>query len=733
MNISYFRGTRDTQCKSIITIDDFIEGIRSGRWKAEVEAIQSCQDPNERKKLKKETASAVTVSGTFIHRKEDNLQKHSGFICIDFDDFDFSKYNDIIQDKYTYACFRSVSGLGLAVIVKISPAKHKESFDFLQGYYFNTYGTVIDPLPRNVASLRFVSYDTQIFVNKNSKTSLFMNETKRKVSNSIPVVYGDSEVGRMVQEAVTMGVNIAPDYKTYRDLAFAIANGFGEGGRQWFHALCRSDAKYNSQQADNQFDHAIKGKKTGVTVGTFYWMLKQAGVKLPSADVSAQNAVMVAKKENRSKDATVKQLMVINGIEKERAELIVEQVFERDDIDLRTMSKDPEKLVESLVFYIHSSWDIKKNVITGKYEDSRGVEITEEKFNSIFLRCRSAFGSNSVTWELVNTIIRSEETPEYNPIKEYIENNYYRNTRGNIDALCDSIVTDTPHYRLLMRKWLLCIAGAIDGKPVRSVMALVGGQNTGKTEFFRRLLPNLLKKYYAESKLDAGKDDDLLMCQKLIVMDDEMGGKSKQDEKRFKELTSKQVFSIRAPYARANQDFKRLAVLCGTSNDRDVINDPTGNTRIFPINIIKINHSKYNAIDKDELFMEIIKAYESGENYELTPEELEELSLVSEKHTSEALEQGAIDMFFRSPKEMPEMKTVLMSPMDIKCYIELKSTIKINNQKRFAQYLTKTFGESKSVRLNGKVMRMYEVVKLPTYTDLIISNSNDCVGGDCPF
>ena len=732
MNISYFRGTRDTQCKSIITIDDFIEGIRSGRWKAEVEAIQSCQDPNERKKLKKETASAVTVSGTFIHRKEDNLQKHSGFICIDFDDFDFSKYNDIIQDKYTYACFRSVSGLGLAVIVKISPAKHKESFDFLQGYYFNTYGTVIDPLPRNVASLRFVSYDTQIFVNKKSKTSLLMNETKRKVSNSIPVVYGDSEVGRMVQEAVTMGVNIAPDYKTYRDLAFAIANGFGEGGRQWFHALCRSDAKYNSQQADNQFDHAIKGKKRGVTVGTFYWMLKQAGVKLPSADVSAQNAVMVAKKENRSKDATVKQLMVINGIEKERAELIVEQVFERDDIDLRTMSKDPEKLVESLVFYIHSSWDIKKNVITGKYEDSRGVEITEEKFNSIFLRCRSAFGSNSVTWELVNTIIRSEETPEYNPIKDYIENNYYRNTRGNIDALCDSIVTDTPHYRLLMRKWLLCIAGAIDGKPVRSVMALVGGQNTGKTEFFRRLLPKLLKKYYAESKLDAGKDDDLLMCQKLIVMDDEMGGKSKQDEKRFKELTSKQVFSIRAPYARANQDFKRLAVLCGTSNDRDVINDPTGNTRIFPINIIKINHSKYNGIDKDELFMEIIKAYESGENYELTPEELEELSLVSEKHTSETLEQGAIDMFFRSQKEMPEMKTVLMSPTDIKCYIELKSTIKINNQKRFTQYLTKTFGESKSVRLNGKVMRVYEVVKLPNCTDQIISNPNDS-GGYCPF
>ena len=138
---------------------------------------------------------------------------------------------------------------------------------------------------------------------------------------------------------------------------------------------------------------------------------------------------------------------------------------------------------------------------------------------------------------------------------------------------------------------------------MRSVLALTGGQNTGKTEWFRRLLPPKIKKYYAESKLDSGKDDELLMCQKLIVMDDEMGGKSKQDEKRFKELTSKQVFSLRAPYARANEDFNRLALLCGTSNDPQIVNDPTGNTRILPIEVDFINHSEYNEIDKEELFM----------------------------------------------------------------------------------------------------------------------------------
>lgn len=728
MNISYFLGTRDINAKSVLTIDDFISGIKIGRWRAETERIQQCETAELRKKMKKETASAVTVSGTFIQRAEANLIDHSGFICADFDAFDFEKYDKIKKDPYTYACFKSVSGLGVAVIVKCSKEKHKESFDFLQRHYFSNYGCAIDPAPRNVASLRFVSYDPDIYIADKSKVSGTYKETKRKASNTLPVIYGDSEVAQLVRSTVEQGINLAPDYQNYRDLGFALAAGFGESGRSWYHSLCQIDGKYNSVQCDKQFDRSLKGGKIGI--GTFYWMLKSNGVQLPKqTDTTAQNVAMVAKKNNRTKDAVITQLVSINGYSQVNAERVVEEVYSRNDIDLNTMSKDPEKLVESLTYFMQTNWNIKRNAITKKYENN-GIEINEEEFNTIFLKCRMAFGSNSVTWDLTSTIMRSTLTPSYNPIKEYIENNYYRNTSGNIDALCDSIITDTPNYRLFIRKWLLCIAAALDGKPVRSVLALVGGQNTGKTEWFRRILPKQLLKYYAESKMDAGKDDDLLMCQKLIVMDDEMSGKSKQDEKRFKELTSKQVFSLRAPYARANEDFKRLAVMCGTSNPKDILNDPTGNTRIFPIDVITLNHSKYNAIDKDELFIEIIKLYESGENYELTKEEMDMLNTLSENHQSETVEQGAIDKFFRTTKELDIMPCI-MSATDIKCYIENHSTIKINNSKKFSQHLIKTFGEAKISKVQGKSIRGYEVVKIP-----LISNGVEMIPDnqeDMPF
>lgn len=716
MNISYFLGTRDVNSKSTLTIDDFISGVKIGRWKAETERIQQCETIELRKQMKRDTASAVTISGTFLQRNEKSLIQHSGFICADFDAFDFEKYEQIKHDQYTYACFKSVSGLGVAVLVRVKPEKHKESFDFLQRYYFSNYGCAIDPAPRNVASLRFVSYDPDIYIAEKSKLSGTYTEPIRKSSNSLPVIYGDDEVSKLVKTAVEQGVNLAPDYQNYRDLGFALAAGFGEGGRQFFHALCQIDGKYNSIQCDKQFDRSLKGGKIGV--GTFYWMLKSNGIQLPKqTDSTAQNVAMVAKKNNRTKDAVITQLVSINGYTQNVAERVVEEVYSRNDIDLNTMSKDPEKLVESLTFFMQTNWNIKRNAITKKYENN-GIEIDEIEFNTIFLKCRMAFGSNSVTLDLASAIMRSTFTPTYNPINDWIENNYYRNSTGNIDALCDSIITDTENYRLFIRKWLLCIAAAIDGKPVRSVLALVGGQNTGKTEWFRRLLPLQLQKYYAESKLDAGKDDDILMCQKLIVMDDEMGGKSKQDEKRFKELTSKQIFSVRAPYARTNEDFKRLAVLCGTSNDRDVLNDPTGNTRIFPINIISLNHSKYNGINKDELFIEVVKLYQSGENYELTKEEMAMLNKLSDGHTSETIEQGAIDKFFRRPDEL-NILPVIMSITDIKCYIEIHSTIKITNQKKLKQHLDKTFGEQKVIRYQGKIVRGYTIVKIPLQTENI--------------
>jgi predicted P-loop ATPase len=712
MNISYFTSFpqkgKPHIAASIISVTEFLNNVKYGKWQTQIENIRSEENKDKRSKMKCALPS-VTISGTFTERKADALIEHSGFICMDIDGFNDKSV--LLADPYTYALFRSASGNGIAVIVKINKEKHKESFRWLRNYYFNTYGIVVDPAPQNVASLRFASYDNETFINDKARQSKTIAEVERK-PQSLPIVIGTDKVSEYVKEVVSKGINIAQNYDDYLKLGFALANGFGEEGREWFHALCCISEKYNSTHANRQYDICLKGaSKNGVSVGTFYFMLKSCGIQITNESAKAVQLAAIAKKTGRSQEGIERQLIEIEGLLPEQAKAVASEVFSRDDISLKTVASDPERLIESLMEWLKQNHPIRKNSITKMIEEN-GNDVRRERLNSIFLRARSTFNTPNVNYDLVERIIFSDFVPEYNPLQEYIDKNRYRNTSGNIQQLINSIKTDTPNADKFIRKWLLSLCAAIDGYPVRSVLALVGGQNSGKTEWFRRLLPSKLKKYYAESKLDAGKDDDILMCQKLIVMDDEMGGKSKQDEKRFKELTSKSIFSLRAPYARANEDFKRLALLCGTSNDFEVINDPTGNTRILPVKVLSIDHELYNSIDKDELFMECVRAYDSGEDWQLSKDELFELAEVSNDFEGTNYEGELIAQFFKRPRlnDFAEFLTAT----EIKEVIESNSKQRIIYMKKFGMQLRNLFGNSISKKINGVPSKRYAVCRIST-------------------
>jgi len=630
-------------CDSVLEIAEFLNQIKYGTYKKIIDNVRQEQDKKKRDQLKRNLPS-VTIAGVFKHRDKDKLIQHSGFLCIDVDGFNDKTL--LIQDPYTYALFSSASGNGIAIIVKVNPDKHKESYNWLADYYYVQYGICVDPAPKNVASLRFVSYDESLFLNEKSHKAKTKSDKPKKV-HTLPIIISDSKISDLVKQVHNSGKNIAPDYETYRNLGFALANGFGEQGRDYYHA--------------------------------------------------------------RSVDGVVQQLTQMQGVDESEAKSIAKEVFERDDITLSTVSNDPDKLIESLIEFLKQNHPIRKNEITKKLEEN-GSEVSEERLNTIYLRSRMIFNSKEITKDLVFSIIHSDIIPSFNPITEYIEKNRHRNNTGNIDAIIQTIESDTPHCELFIRKWLISIIAAYEFEPVRSVLALCGGQNTGKTEWFRRLLPSKLLPYYGESKLDAGKDDELLMCEKLMLIDDEMGGKSKQDEKHFKELTSKRTFSLRPAYGRNNRDYKRLAILGGTSNTMDILNDPTGNTRILPVNVISINHDAYNAINKDELFMECVRTYESGYDWQLNKYDLNTLAETSREFEQDVFEEEILLKFFAP--ESPNNYSEFLSVAEMKHFIEVNSSHRIQNFRKFSQSINKIFGKSLIKRTANSVIRGRYVSKV---------------------
>lgn len=367
-----------------------------------------------------------------------------------------------------------------------------------------------------------------------------------------------------------------------------------------------------------------------------------------------------------------------------------------------------ESLVPEIKNFIDRTYNLRYNLVTRNIERD-GNPVTDLDLNSIFIAVKTEYPK--VNKDLVMSLIYSDQTVQYNPFIEFFETSKsYPGTEGNIDTLIKSISTDTPGYEMYIKKWLCALVASAHGEHSPLMLILCGGQNTGKTQWFRRLLPRPLHPYYAECKLDGGKDSDILMTKKIIILDDEFGGKNKQESKKLKEMTSKQTFSIREPYGRVSSDLLRLAMLCGTTNDLQVLNDPTGNRRMLPIHVISIDHDLYNSIDKTALLMEAYDVYMSGYDYNLTQDEIELLNASTREFQAPCLEEELVLKYYAVP-DGDAVNVRQVTNTDILTHIKTWSSLMLSPTKLGS--VLKALGfEQKVVRKGNSSQRLYRVVQL---------------------
>ncbi len=365
--------------------------------------------------------------------------------------------------------------------------------------------------------------------------------------------------------------------------------------------------------------------------------------------------------------------------------------------------------------FLKDNYNLHFNVITGSIEDrnviidNRYKIISDREINTIFIRLSCI--SKDISKEFLSTFIFSEYVTMYNPFKSFIEEHQSTIRHESIiTELAQTINTDTLNAEKYIKHWGCGMIASIFGSQSPLTLVLVGEKlNTGKTEWFRRLLPDGLKQYYDESSLDSGKDDDILMCKKLIIMDDEFGGKSKKDHKRFKGLTSRSKKDIRIPYGKTTIEMRRVCSLAGTSNELEILSDPYGNRRILPINVLSIDHEAYNKIDKTKLFMAFYDLYKSGFLWKFNADDIEQLNKSADQFVAINPESELINEYFELP--LAESDGEFMTNTAIKDYIETWSKQKIFNQNKLGIELKKLGFIQYQKIVNRKNNRMYHVVK----------------------
>ena len=178
---SIFKNGKEVKNPFDVSIDKVYNRIKIGHNKKIIDIIRAEPDKKQRSILKMQLPS-ITFSGTFSHREEKSIIKHSGLIVLDFDHvknvFEFKK--EIIKDEFVHMAFISPSGDGLKVIVRIPDniSTHKKSAAALSDHFreFESYDHFDD-----VCRLCFESFDPEIYYNDKSKVFTKIVEIKKEI------------------------------------------------------------------------------------------------------------------------------------------------------------------------------------------------------------------------------------------------------------------------------------------------------------------------------------------------------------------------------------------------------------------------------------------------------------------------------------------------------------------------------------------------------------------------
>lgn len=707
ITISRFANIKDITNPKDVELQMFLDYIKEGFWQDLILPLRTIKDKKQLQDAKLKLPY-VTISGRFSKRVNDGLIKHSTILAIDLDEKDnpgiLDKRDHLYNDKYIHSAFVTSSGRGLCLLLKIDPAKHLEAFMGAEEYFFREYDIIVDTGCKDVSRPRYVSYDPDLYqAERPEKFTLYPKEKPpKKVDN---IVFAKSDFESLIKSISDKGINLVDSYHDWMRTGFSFADKFGDTGRQYFHIISSLSGKYNPKQTDRQYDHCQRALGRGqrqATIAVFYYLCKQAGLSLYSERTKTiVNASVQAKKGGRDAATVARALDEFEDIR--GAEDIINQVF---NSNIEAIGED--SLIDQILLYVKHNHSLKKNEVTRYIEDD-GKALEQADLNSIFLNIKRIY--EKANYELLDRVINSNFTLSYNPLKEYFEGLKSLKT-GIIDSVADTILSEDYKFtRHFFKKWIVSMVASVYGHHNVLMFILSGPvHGKGKTEFFRRMFPAALKKYIAD--ISSGlKDNDLniLMTQKIFLLDDECGNKSKKDELHLKSLLSKDIMTLREPYGRNNVDLMRLATLGGTTNEEGVLTD-IDNRRLLPVYFFSYNFEEYNAIDKDDLFAEAYNLYKSGYNYQLTSEDKEWLNNSTGRFQKFTAEYELIIKHFRKPKRGEDN---FLSATEIKNLLETKSVQRISLDK-IGKELNRLGYEGGVKKINGSSKRGYNIVELGT-------------------
>ena len=126
-------------------------------------------------------------------------------------------------------------------------------------------------------------FNPEIWIVKKQKFNPVQWNNKPSVKKVIvPTFQGNfskyDEVEIVLSRVEYARIDLTINYSDWLKMGFAFASEFGEHGRGFFHRVSRFFNGYDMPMCNRQFDKCLKGRKSGITIKSFFAAAYNSGI-----------------------------------------------------------------------------------------------------------------------------------------------------------------------------------------------------------------------------------------------------------------------------------------------------------------------------------------------------------------------------------------------------------------------------------------------------------------------
>ena len=343
--------------------------------------------------------------------------------------------------------------------------------------------------------------------------------------------------------------------------------------------------------------------------------------------------------------------------------------------------------------FMAMSYEFRHNLLSDKFEMKEKKEgtwrtVTQRSVNSLSLRLKREIDESKSWRSSVDEYIQSDETPEYDPIAEYLNGLPAWDGQNRIEQLFKRLpgVSDLQLHWLSV--WLRsAVAHWLDLDQLHGneqIITLIGAQGCGKSTFCAQLLPPKFRKSYLDHVNLGNKfDKEMALTNNLLINLDELDQIKKGKQAELKQMVSKIMVNGRPIFGRVQRDRRRFASFVATTNNPRPLHDPTGSRRFLCVQIPQDSIiSNEPNIEYEQLYAQVVHEVRNEQlPYWFNAEEVRSIEANNIRFQQVDDLESMIANCFRHPEEGEVIKPMLTRDVVSvlsHCFPEVKQTAGMN-------------------------------------------------------